>query len=234
MFCFAAGTWDASIHRMVYGGYRRFLPANHAYRTDPRFGEPETAAAPALRTHATTVLAAAAVEAARSRGIARGSVNDPASALGVLGASALLRVPRYDLHKRTIIDLMHTGKDVIVHFIELLKGERVPKRPSEAKKSNRSDNGDHKADEKAVERQRIEADWAAEKQRHEAWTLSKAKRDAIDEKFSNLKTPSGFRSRSCLPFARTGMLCRELRFAEQRLSCVCNRSCKGTRLASLR
>jgi hypothetical protein len=40
----------SSLHRMLYGEVRRWLPLDHPYRTDPDFGEPELRAAPARRT----------------------------------------------------------------------------------------------------------------------------------------------------------------------------------------
>src|SRR4051812_5098920 len=41
--------------KKVYDGFRRYLPADHPWRTDPDFGAPDRRPAPAQRTHADIV-----------------------------------------------------------------------------------------------------------------------------------------------------------------------------------
>src|SRR5690348_3009343 len=53
MKCNVRGTdCSAESKKKVHDCYRRWLPADHDWRHDPRFGDPEERSAPPLRTHA--------------------------------------------------------------------------------------------------------------------------------------------------------------------------------------
>lgn len=93
MKCMNVGVYESGIRRMTYPGFRRWLPPDHADRTDARFGSPELRPAPRQRTHKDTVVLAAVVEQARLNGVAAGSSHDPTANSGVIGLTPLARLP---------------------------------------------------------------------------------------------------------------------------------------------
>jgi hypothetical protein len=109
MKCHVRGTpCSEESSKKVYDGFRRWLPADHAFRTDRRFGAPETRPAPAMRTHSDVVAKAEASMAAYLEfGVQPDSTADPAKATGVTGYCELFRLPYWNVVQNVPIELMH-------------------------------------------------------------------------------------------------------------------------------
>jgi hypothetical protein len=102
--CFREGTGT----KVVYGDFRRWLPLDHAFRTDADFGAPELRPSPRLRTSDSIRSEGAASSAARYVfGAKPKSVHDPARASGVSGTSEVLRDEQFDPVLQGMLDLMH-------------------------------------------------------------------------------------------------------------------------------
>jgi len=200
MKCVYTGVSVPEISRVAYADYRRWLPADHPFRTDRKFGADELRPAPPRRTNDSTRQFVAAVQAARAAGVAHGNVGDPSKSTGVLGQSALARLAYYDLIRGLTVDPMHVMKDVVLHLMQLMKGERVPKAPRGLK-----DKGKNPAKE-SKDSKGLLGDWQAAVKQHDAWLVDKATQATCDRKYSGLKCPSGFLDRTVTPFGNTGPL----------------------------
>jgi len=115
--CYEQGSFSPGLKRMVYGGYRRFLPCGHSLRGD---GETERDVAPPRRT---TAMAIQDAEVA----VAQGSPYR-----GAKGPCALTIIPTYDgrpfdVVGRTCFDLVHVFKEVGSHLFKTMKGARKVK-----------------------------------------------------------------------------------------------------------
>lgn len=94
--------------KVVYGDNRRWLPLDHAFRTDRDFGRHERLSAPDLRTNEELRHDADVVSAARERFHAKPrSVHDPARESGVSGKSELLRDESFHPVFQWPSDFMH-------------------------------------------------------------------------------------------------------------------------------
>lgn len=211
MKCHQRGVYKKGLQRTVYCDHRRFLPADHKLRVDPEFGDPEHRPRPLPRQHEEVKLHAQTVDAARNMGIRHDRVNDPTSASGVLGFSAFLRLPYYNLLDGLALDYMHIMKDVVRHLIDTMKGERTPKLPRKPKKASKDskeskDGKDSKAASSGTEHKHTLAEYQAAVEAHTNWTLSKDARTKIDERYRALQAPTGFIDRSHSPFQYTGLV----------------------------
>jgi len=205
------GTYSKCLHRMLYVGHRCFLPADDPTGQDTRFDEPELRPSPVARTHGDHVLAATLVQAARKRGVQLSNVGDPTATTGVLGMSEFMRLPYISIIDATALDAMHVVKDVVVHVVDTMKGERLPSKPK-SKVSSSAESKDAKSDRDGKD---AKSDGAGDDEdvmwqrciaAHKRWTLSAEVRSSVDKKYHGLKAPTGLVDRSHLPFENTGKL----------------------------
>lgn len=196
---------------MIYPGFRRWLPADHADRTAAQFGSHETRPAPRLRTHAETVLLGTAADKAHDGGVKPGSTHDPTLNSGVIGVSPLARLPYWNLMRGLVLDTMHLTLNCLKHLFEVMKGKRRPAKPAPPKPAAAKGSDGKESKEDLLKATLAQSDYAAKleewsrhSKQHDAWTLSAQQQNAVDARLSTLLAPSGLVSRSRLPFRRQG------------------------------
>lgn len=116
-----------ALDRMVHGEFRRFLPLDHAYRTDQAFGHDERRSPPAAREQQDTLAAAINVGLERIHGNNDAARKRTQKQTGVFEKSALLRLNQhypYCLHGNCALDSMHTNSCVLEKLVKTMRGER--------------------------------------------------------------------------------------------------------------
>ena len=113
------------INRRKWGEFRRWLPANHPYRRDKRFGEAEDRGPPAHRTHA------GFIEDGIRNTSHQGFKKDlPSKKTGIYDVSPLVNVPQFNIVWDVLADVMHTVPRFWKgHMFPLFRGLRVPSAP---------------------------------------------------------------------------------------------------------
>ena len=109
------------INRTIHGDYRRWLPADHPWRTRRSWGKPEHELPPDPRTDASIKRDGHAAD--EYKGFSK---YHPVRNTGVKRACALYWVPMFDMVWDLCLDHMHVCKNFIIKQIKLLKGERAP------------------------------------------------------------------------------------------------------------
>jgi hypothetical protein len=100
--CVAPGVHISVLDKTVYDeDVRRFLPTNHPFRTDPKFGPPETRGPFARRTHDKILQNARVVE-----GLIGAARDTFVRAIGVKGLSILLELEFFNIEFASL-DAMH-------------------------------------------------------------------------------------------------------------------------------
>ena len=206
----ASGTHDKMCHwcryksdpapeanRRAWGGYRRYLPANHHMRrASARLGPQETGATPARRSHGEYVADAAAneehVEALRDPDARRNGVFQkdlPYKVSGVKEQCAFRFLPLFDMVWDFLPDMMHIILGVWKrHLMALLQGQRTPATPKPRKSWSRRQN-----DELAQEHARC-------KGQLQSWALSDQQGARIDARSLALAGDASWYRSNVLPF----------------------------------
>ena len=148
MECTLQGTKPVVYNRMIYGGYRRYLPMDHPWRSDPSFGGEERRDPPVRKTHEWVVYWG---KVADEHGQPKRKTH-PVHRTGVSGSCPLSSLPGpgdtgfFDIVNFSLKDLMHSQKGVLSHFNRFLFGY-VPaplklKRPREPERKEEQGDSD--------------------------------------------------------------------------------------------
>ena len=137
--------------RMVYGGYRRYLPPDHPWRSDPSFGGTETRRAPVRKTQRWLSIASSKSDTHDGP-----MTKHPVHVTGVWGTSPLSKVrvsdqgDKFDLTSRSMKDPVHVMKGVTSHVMRIIKGY-TPKKPKKPVRPGRREEETERAYNKRVE-----------------------------------------------------------------------------------
>ena len=126
--CHIAGHYLGPGH-MGYLDHRRYLPDDHPFRRDPRFGAEELRLPPAARTHATMTkdgATAAGLQKKWRRGVygAQAALGKHASATGMKNESATASMPGRDDIRDQALEGMHTLNGVVGRVRDVVHGGR--------------------------------------------------------------------------------------------------------------
>ena len=123
--CDIRGMYITGLHKYTYGDHRRLLPMSHPFRHDGRWGDACNVPPCLKNSHSSLCRAAAAVAAARARGISANAADDPAKATGVTGLPALTQLVYWDWARCELVDAMHCnfnqGANVLFASLMLLQ-----------------------------------------------------------------------------------------------------------------
>jgi hypothetical protein len=134
------------ISRRAWDGFRRFLPPDHPYRTNPAFGPPEYDPPPAARTHEGFKAAALANEVWDGA-----KCHAPYKTSGVKELSPLAFLPLFCLIWDILPDMMHIILGIWKrHIMMLLAGKRTPAAVKRRKKLTPAENDQLIADAASV------------------------------------------------------------------------------------
>ena len=180
-----AGIYTHSIRRMIYSGFRRWLPTDNIFRNDATFGPGEQRKPPALRRCAATQRYGA-------------DVSTFLESTGVTGVSPLLRLHDlygYDIHNDNPNDIVHILKVVLGKLFKVIKGKRLPK-PIQPSKKRTLDN--------IQKEDRARIDLGLTIEAHKQWFINEKIQKQIDKAWTELPGPPGFIRRLAKPFKYTG------------------------------
>ena len=150
------------INRRKWGEFRRWLPNNHPYRHEARFGDAEVRGPPALRTHAAYV-----ADGTRNASHTGKKMDAPYKETGIYDVSPLVNVPLFNIVWDVLADVMHTVPRFWKgHMFPLFRGVRTPSAPRTRKTWTDGANKKLLQDHVNVKQQML--DWTLDKVREPA------------------------------------------------------------------
>lgn len=133
--CWLCGDYDNEISRMIYGDYRRCLPAGDPQRTDPSLGPAEARAQWPPKPDEDIWSCGMTSDLSH---LARSNKKHPARCTGVTGVSALFTLREYIPHFHGFCnmfppEMMHLFSNIFKHYMSLASGKRTIKKDDDDK-----------------------------------------------------------------------------------------------------